>query len=142
MERTATRSTITRPTAMRPAATCAARGFVFVGVVLASVVLAVYSPIASGQTCSSQPLLQGHVCSKPGARCSPLTVGSGAVGKCTTEGLHPEALACECQGAPTPSYNMILTPLAPADMDTGVATSTITLVPFNGFTGKVEFTCA
>jgi hypothetical protein len=137
MKRTASRPTTTHPTATR-----AARGFVFVSVVLATAVLAVYSPAASGQTCSSQPLLQGHVCSKPGARCSPLTVGSGSVGKCTTEGLHAEALACECQGAPTPSYNMILTPLAPADMDTGVATSTITLVPFNGFTGKVEFTCA
>jgi hypothetical protein len=138
---TAKRLTSTRPTATRRTATRGARVF-FVGVALVCAALAVFAPTASGQACSSQPLMQGHVCSKPGARCSPPTVGSGSVGKCATEGLHAEALACECQGAPTPSYNMILTPLAPADMVTGVATSTITIVPFNSFTGKVQFTCA
>lgn len=103
---------------------------------------AVCAPTALGQTCSSQPLAQGRVCSKPGARCSPPTVGSGTAGKCATEGLHAEALTCECQGAPTPSYNMTLTPLAPATVSKGDATSTVTVTPFNGFTGKVDFTCA
>lgn len=98
--------------------------------------------MAFGQACSSKPLEQGHVCTKPGARCSPVTVGGGDVGKCTIEGSRPEALACECQGAPTPSYNVTMTPLAPGNMDTGVATSTITVIPFNGFTGKVDFTCS
>jgi hypothetical protein len=37
---------------------------------------------------------------------------------------------------------MALTPLTPADMNTGTATSTITILPFNGFVGKVDFTCA
>jgi hypothetical protein len=69
-------------------------------------------------------------------------VGGGNVGKCTTETGQANTLVCECQGAPTPSYNMTLSPLAPAAMSTGVATSTITVIPFNGFTGKIDFSCA
>lgn len=112
------------------------------GFLLLAMALAASTPTAFGQACSSKPLLQGHVCTKPGARCSPVTVGGGDAGKCTIEGSRPEALACECQGAPTPSYNVTLTPLTPSDMDTGVATSTITVIPFNGFTGKVDFICS
>lgn len=109
---------------------------------LLAAALAGSSPTALAQSCTSQPLLQGHVCSKPGARCSPPTVGGGDVGKCTTEGQRAEALACECQGAPTTSYNVTLTPLTPATLSKGTATSAITVTPFNGFTGKVDFTCA
>ena len=103
--------------------------------------LLVSSPTTLGQSCSFKPVLQGRVCTKPGAPCKPPTVGSGHVGKCTTEGLRPEALACECQGSPTPSYNITLSPLTPTYIDKDVATSTITVIPFNGFTGKVDFTC-
>lgn len=109
---------------------------------LLAVALAVCAPTAFGQACSSQPLQQGRVCTKPGARCSPVTAGGGDVGKCTTEGLRAEALTCECQGSPTASYNLTLTPLTPATLSKGAATSTITVIPFNGFTGKVEFTCS
>ncbi|HEY6946364.1 MAG TPA: hypothetical protein VI431_14595 [Candidatus Acidoferrum sp.] len=63
------------------------------------------------------------------------------MGKCTTEGMRAEALACECQGSPIPSYNLTLTLLTPATLSKGAATSTVTVVPFNGFTGKVDFTC-
>src|SRR2546429_7387005 len=76
-----------------------ALGFLVLGALLVS------SPTTPGQSCSFKPVLQGRVCTKPGAPCKPPTVGSGNVGKCTTEGLHPEELACECQGSPTPSYN-------------------------------------
>jgi len=55
--------------------------------------------------------------------------------------MRAEALACECQGSPTPSYNITLSPLTPTYIDTDVATSTITVIPFNGFTGKVDFVC-
>ena len=110
------------------------------GLVLAAV-LAASSPTTLGQSCSFKPLLQGRVCTKPGARCSPPTVGSGNTGNCTTEGLRPEALACECQGSPTPSYNVTLSLPTPSYIDKDAATSTITVVPFNGFTGKVDFTC-
>lgn len=105
-------------------------------------VLAVFPATTFGQTCSFNTVPQGRVCSKEGARCRPPTVGGGDVGKCITEAGQANTLVCECQGAPTPSYNMTLTLLTPADMDTGVATSTITVIPFNGFTGKVDFTCA
>src|SRR5215469_13786692 len=115
-------------------------GAVLGGLVLGAV-LAVSSSPALGQSCSSKPVLQGRVCTKPGARCSPTTVGSGSVGNCTTEGLRPEALACECQGSPTPSYNVTLSLPTPSYIDKDAATSTITVVPFNGFTGKVDFTC-
>ena len=104
--------------------------------------LAVSPATTFGQSCSSTPVLQGRVCSKPGARCSPPTVGSGSVGKCTTEGARADALACECQGLPTPSYNIALSPLTPSGISAGAAISTITVIPFNGFTGKVDFTCA
>lgn len=113
-----------------------------VGFLVLGAVLAVSSPTALGQACSFKPLLQGRVCTKPGAPCSPPTVGSGNVGKCTIEGLRPEALACECQGSVTPSYELTLSLLTPAYIDAGVATSTITVVPFNGFTGKVDFICS
>jgi hypothetical protein len=103
--------------------------------------LALSSPTTLGQSCSFKPLEQGRVCTKPGARCSPPTVGSGNVGTCTTEGMRAEALVCECQGSPTPSYNITLSPLTPTYIDKDVATSTITVIPFNGFTGKVDFTC-
>lgn len=105
-------------------------------------VLTVSAPAAYGQACTSKPLEQGRVCTKPGAKCSPPTIGAGDVGVCTIEGLRAEALACECQGAPIASYNVTLTPLTPSDLDTGAATSTITVLPFNGFTGKVDFTCS
>jgi hypothetical protein len=121
---------------MKRTPTCTALAVLVLGTVLA-----VSSPTTLGQSCSFQPVLQGRVCTKPGARCSPPTVGSGNVGQCTTEGLRPEALACECQGAPTPSYNLTLSLLTPTYIDKDAATSTITVVPFNGFTGKVDFTC-
>jgi hypothetical protein len=104
-------------------------------------VLALSPPTTLGQSCSFKPVLQGRVCNKPGARCSPPTVGTGKVGACTTEGLRAEALSCECQGLPTPSYNITLSPLTPSYIDKDAATSTITVIPFNGFTGKVDFTC-
>src|SRR5215510_3608884 len=91
---------------------------------------------AFGQSCSFNTFPQGRACSKPGARCSPPTVGSGNVGNCATEASRGDTIVCECQGAPTPFYNLTLTPLTPADVYTGDATSTITVVPFNGFTGK------
>lgn len=103
--------------------------------------LTVSPSIILGQSCSFNTVPQGRVCSKEGARCSPPTLGGGTVGKCTTEAGQANTLACECQGAPTPSYNMALSPLTPATMSTGVATSTVTITPFNGFTGKVSFTC-
>jgi hypothetical protein len=104
-------------------------------------VLAVSSPTTLGQSCSFKPVLQGRVCTKAGARCSPPTVGTGNAGTCTTEGMRAEALSCECQGSPTPSYNLTLSPLTPSYIDKDAATSTITVIPFNGFTGKVDFTC-
>lgn len=104
--------------------------------------LAVSSPTARGQSCSFNTVPQGRVCSKEGARCSPPTLGGGNVGRCATETALANALVCECQGAPTPSYNITLSPLAPSPMSTGVATSTITVIPFNGFAGKIDFTCA
>jgi len=108
---------------------------------LIGMALSVSAPNAFGQACSFNTLPQGRACSKPGARCSPPTVGSGNVGNCTTEAARGDTIVCECQGAPTASYNLTLTPLTPADVNTGDATSTITVVPFNGFTGKVDFTC-
>lgn len=120
-----------KQTPTRPALALLALGAVF----------AVSSPTSLGQSCSFKPLQQGRVCTKPGARCSPPTVGSGNVGTCTTEGMRAEALSCECQGSPTPSYNITLSPLTPTYIDKDVATSTITVIPFNGFTGKVDFTC-
>jgi hypothetical protein len=115
---------------------CPALGFLFIGLALA-----VVPPIALGQSCSFNTVPQGRVCSKEAARCSPPTLGGGTVGKCTTEAGQANALVCECQGAPTASYNMMLSPLKPATLSSGVATSTITITPFNGFTGKVDFTC-
>ena len=112
-----------------------ALGFLVFGALL------VCSPTTPAQSCAFKPVLQGRVCTKPGAPCKPPTVGSGNVGRCTTEGLRPEALACECQGLPTPSYNITLSPLAPTFIDTDVATSTITVIAFNGFTGQVDFSC-
>jgi hypothetical protein len=108
---------------------------------LASAALAVAPVAAFGQSCASKPQEQGRVCTKPGARCSPPTVGGGDVGVCTIEGQRADALACECQGVPTASYNLTLTLLTPSDMDTGTATSTVTVTPFNGYTGTVNFTC-
>lgn len=112
------------------------------GFLLFGAALAVSSSTALGQSCSFNTVPQGRVCSKETARCSPPTVGGGNVGKCTTETGLANTLVCECQGAPTPSYNMTLSPLAPAAISTGVATSTITVIPFNGFTGKIDFSCA
>jgi hypothetical protein len=37
---------------------------------------------------------------------------------------------------------MTLTLFTPSAISTGSATSTITVIPFNGFTGKIDFTCA
>ena len=112
------------------------------GFLLMGAALAVSAPTTLGQSCSFNTLPQGRACSKEGARCAPPTIGGGDVGRCATESPRADTLVCECQGAPTPSYNMTLTPLTPADMNTGTATSTITVIPFNGFVGKVEFTCA
>jgi hypothetical protein len=112
-------------------------GFLFL--VLA---FAVSPPVTLGQSCSFNTVPRGRVCAKLGARCSPPTVGVGDVGECINESGQADTLACECQGAPTPSYNVTLTPLTPSDLDTGVATFTIRVIPFNGFTGKVDFTCA
>ena len=103
--------------------------------------LAVSAPTTVGQSCSFNAVPQGRVCSKEGARCSPPTVGGGNVGKCTTEAGPANTLVCACQGAPTPSYNLTLSLLTPATLSTGVATSTITVIPFNGFAGKVDFSC-
>jgi hypothetical protein len=111
------------------------------GFLLFGAVLAVSSSTALGQSCSFNTVPQGRVCSKETARCSPPTVGGGNVGKCTTETGQANTLVCECQGAPTPSYNMILSPLTPPALSAGVATSTITVIPFNGFTGEVDFAC-
>ncbi len=111
------------------------------GFLLVSAALAVFAPTTAGQSCSFNTVPQGRVCSKEGARCSPPTVGGGNVGKCTTEAGPANTLVCECQGAPTPSYNLTLSLLTPATLSTGVATSTVTVIPFNGFTGKVDFSC-
>lgn len=111
------------------------------GFILLGAALAVSPSTTLGQSCSFNAVPQGRVCSKETARCSPPTVGGGNVGKCTTEAGLANTLVCECQGAPTPSYNMTLSPLTPAALGAGVATSTITVIPFNGFTGKVDFAC-
>lgn len=121
---------------MKRTATRATLGFLLLGVALA-----VSPSTTAGQSCSFNTVPQGRVCSKEGARCSPPTVGGGNAGKCTTEAGPANTLVCECQGAPTPSYNLTLTLLTPATLSTGVATSTITVIPFNGFTGKVDFSC-
>ena len=121
---------------MKRTPACPALGFLFLGAVLG-----VSSTTAFGQSCSFNTVPQGRVCSKEGSRCSPPTVGGGNVGKCTTEAGLANTLVCECQGAPTPSYNMTLSLLTPATLSAGVATSTITVIPFNGFTGKVDFAC-
>ena len=107
-----------------------------------AVAFAVSPPMAIAQSCSFTTFPNGTACKKPGARCSPPTAGSGTVGNCTTAAAPKNTIVCECLGAPTPSYNLILTPLTPGDLDTGTATSTITVIPFNGFTGAVNFTCA
>lgn len=112
-------------------------GFLFL--VLA---FAVSPSVTLGQSCSFNTVPRGRVCAKLGARCSPPTVGAGDVGVCINESGHADTLACECQGAPTPSYNVTLTLLTPSDMNAGVATFRIAVIPFNGFTGKVDFTCA
>ncbi len=104
--------------------------------------LAVAPPTTFGQACSFNTLPNGRACSKPGAKCSPPTVGSGNAGNCATEASRGNTIACECQGAPTPSYNVTLTPLTPSEITTGAATSTITVTPFNNFAGQVDFTCA
>src|SRR6266567_4561001 len=122
---------------MKRTPTCTALGFLFLGAVLA-----VSPATAFGQSCSFNTVPQGRVCRKEGARCSPPTLGGGNVGKCTIEAGQANALVCECQGLPTPSYNMTLSPLTPANLSSGVATSTITLIPFNGFSGEVDFSCA
>src|SRR6266568_2718632 len=119
---------------MKRTPTGPALGFLFLGVVLA-----VSPATAFGQSCSFNTVPQGRVCRKEGARCSPPTLGGGNVGKCTIEAGQANALVCECQGSPTPSYNM---PLSPANLSSGVATSTITVIPFNGFSGQVDFSCA
>src|SRR5215467_8232711 len=93
------------------------------GLAAIGLALAVSPPNAFGQACSFNALPQGRACSKPGARCSPPTIGSGNVGNCTTEASRGDTFVCECQGAPTPSYNLTLTPLTPADINTGDATS-------------------
>ena len=111
------------------------------GFLLMSAALAVSPSTTLGQSCSFNTVQQGRVCSKEGARCSPPTVGGGNVAKCTTEAGLANTLVCECQGAPTPSYNMTLSLLTPATLSSGVATSTITVIPFNGFTGKLDFAC-
>src|SRR3989442_3627530 len=111
------------------------------GFLLLGAAVAVSPSTTLGQSCSFITVPQGRGCSKEGARCSPPTVGGGNVGKCTTEAGQANTLVCECQGAPTPSYNMTLSPLTPATLSAGVATSTITVIPFNGFTGKVDFAC-
>ena len=111
------------------------------GFLLLGAAVAVSPSTTLGQSCSFNTVPQGRVCSKEGSRCSPPTVGGGNVGKCTTEAGLANTLVCECQGAPTPSYNMTLSLLTPATLSAGVATSTITVIPFNGFTGKVDFAC-
>jgi hypothetical protein len=111
------------------------------GFLLLGAAVAISPSTTLGQSCSFNTVPQGRVCGKEGARCSPPTVGGGNVGKCTTEAALANTLVCECQGAPTPSYNMTLSLLTPATLSAGVATSTITVIPFNGFTGKVDFAC-
>lgn len=112
------------------------------GFLLIGAALAVFPVTILGQSCSFNTVPQGRVCSKEGSRCGPPTVGGGNAGKCTTEAAPANTLVCACQGAPTPSYNMTLSPLAPSPMSTGVATSTITVIPFNGFAGRIDFSCA
>jgi len=107
-----------------------------------AVALAVSPPMAMAQSCSIITLPNGNACKKLGARCSPPTAGSGNVGNCTTVAAPKDTIVCECLGAPTPSYNLTVTPLTPGDLDTGTATSTITVIPYNGYTGAVNFTCA
>jgi hypothetical protein len=113
--------------------------FLFLGVTSA-----VYPLMSFAQTCTSQPVKAGRTCTKVGALCSPVTEGIGNKGKCTTEGSPADVLTCECKGLPTPTYTFTLVPLTPPSITTpsgGVATSTITVIPFNGFTGSVRFTC-
>lgn len=112
------------------------------GFLLFVLAFAVSPSVTLGQSCSFNTVPRGRVCAKLGARCSPPTVGGGDVGVCINESGQTDTLACECQGAPTPSYNLTLTLLTPSDMNTGVATFRIAVIPFNGFTGKVDFTCA
>ena len=104
---------------MKRTPTCPALAFFALGTVLA-----VSSPTTLGQSCSVQPVLQGRVCTKPGARCSPPTVGSGNVGQCTTEGMRPEA-TCAVSGATHPAPSC-LNP-ASATVTGGAATSLLTV---------------
>jgi hypothetical protein len=96
------------------------------------------------QVCAVADSKPSHICATPGAQCSPVTDGTGSIGLCTTENLSG-GLRCECKGLPPHSYTMAVTPLAPNSITApagGTATSTITVTPFNGFTGPVSFTCS
>lgn len=103
------------------------------------------SPLTTlAQTCTSTKVTAGRICTKVGAPCSPVTDGIGDNGKCTTEGSTADVRSCECKGQPAPSYTVAVASLTPpsiTDPAGGTATSTITVVPFNGFTGAVKFTC-
>jgi hypothetical protein len=113
-------------------------GFLLIGLALA------VSPRASfAQVCGVIGSKPSHICASPGALCSPVTDGSGSFGECTTEPL-PRGPVCECKGLPPNSYTMALAPLTPSSITApagGTATSTVTVTPFNGFTGAVNFTC-
>lgn len=117
------------------------------GMVLGGVVLAVCPLAGLAQVCppaAARPPAKGIVCAKSGAPCSPVTDGIGSTGKCTTEGSPADGTTCECKGAPAPSYALTLSPFTPpslTDPAGGVANSTVTVTPLNGYTGSINLTC-
>src|SRR3989442_350956 len=101
------------------------------GFLLLGAAVAVSPSTTLGQSCSFNTVPQGRVCSKEGSRCSPPTVGGGNVGKCTTEAGLANTLVCECQGAPTPSYNMtLLVSHSPWITGNSSGSAKMALVPF------------
>jgi hypothetical protein len=115
-------------------------GFLLIGVASG------ISPLTTlAQTCPSTPVKGGRICTKVGAPCSPVTDGIGNSGKCTTEGSPADVRSCECKGQPMPTYTIAVASFTPPSITNpagGSATSTVTVTPFNGFTGPVNFTCS
>ncbi len=65
-----------------------------------------------------------------------------AFGQSCSFNTVPQGRVCSKEGSrcspPTVGGGNVVTP---ATLSAGVATSTITVIPFNGFTGKVDFAC-
>lgn len=120
----------------------------FLDLLLIFVALAVNPLVNFGQVCAAVDSKVGHICANSGYPCSPITQGTGTTGFCTTL-RHG---GCECKGVGS-SYTLAVATLTPGTLDqvsgpqcdqTGplTATSTVTITPYNGYTGTVSFTCA